>query len=234
VDGGRLRPIDPRHREAAATGSLRARLRENPASLLLLNGFFESGVADALARFLGEDAGYRSEYRLFSATGPVDEARWSSVDDRDRLWTVQRVAGAESSSILGRGAIEYVRVRSLLHSTECRSFLEVVSSRSLGDAWGVGACRLDAGDYVRPHRYDPATCGLRLEVFLSPEWDPAFGAELCVIDQHERVTRLPALFNCAVVLDTSVGNTYYVAPRRQGGFHVPRLSLEACYRPSGG
>jgi hypothetical protein len=231
VELGRLRAIDPRHREAAATGSLRDSLEMHPANLLVLSGFFVSEVAERLAGFLGEEARYRIERRLFSSPDPVDEARWATANDHDRLSSVRRVAGAGSSPALGRGAIEYLRVRSLLGSGGFRSFLEIVSGRALAGTWGVGACRLDAGDFVRPHRYDPGTCQLRLEVFLAPRWQAGSGGDLCVIDDHERVTCIPALFNRAVVLDTSLGNTYLVAPRRHGGVAVPRLSLEASFGP---
>jgi hypothetical protein len=233
VELGRLREVDPRHREAAAAGSLRESLEMHPANLLVLDGFFVSDVAERLAGFLREEARYRIERRLFSSPDPVDEVGWATANDHDRLSSVRRVAGAESSSVLGRGAIEYLRVRSLLGSGGFRTFLEIVSRRALADAWGVGACRLDAGDFVRPHRYDPWTCRLRLEVFLSPRWDAAFGGDLCVIDHHERVKRVAPLFNRAVVLDTSVGYTYLVAPRRQSGVAVPRLSLEASFGPGG-
>jgi hypothetical protein len=204
-----------------------------PANLLVLNGFFVSGVAERLAGFLRDEARYRIERRLFSSPDPVDEARWVTANDRDRLSFVRRIAGAGSPSALGRGVIEYLRVRSLLGSEGFRSFLEIVSGRALEDVRGVGACRLDAGDFVRPHRYDRRNCRLRLEVFLSPRWHAASGGDLCVIDHHERVTRVPPLFNRAVVLDTSVGYTYFVAPRRHGGVTVPRLSLEASFGPGG-
>lgn len=93
---------------------------------------------------------------------------------------------------------------------------------------------MEPGDFVRPHRYDSATCELRLQVFLSPNWDVASGGELCVIDHHERVTRIPAVFNTAVVLDASVGNTYLVAPIRPDTGHVPRITLGASFGPAGG
>ena len=230
---GRLRAIDPRHREAAATGSLRDSLETHPASLLVLSGFFVSDVAERLAGFLREEARYRIERRLFSSPDPVDEARWVTANDHDRLSSVRRVAGAGPSSALGRGVVEYLRVRSLLGSGGFRSFLEIVSRRALAEAWGVDACRLDAGDFLRPHRYDARKCRLRFEVFLSPRWDAASGGDLCVIDHHERVTRISPLFNRAVVLDTSVGYTYLVAPRARGGVAVPRLSLEAGFGPGG-
>lgn len=229
--GGRLRAIDPEHLEAAASGGFRERLRSQPGGLLRIDRFFVSGVADDLARFLGEEARYRSEHRLYSAAHPVDHGSWTSADDRDRLSAVKRVANVEASSVLGRGTIGFVRVRSLLHSAEFRSFLETIASASLGNAWAVGACRLDAGDFIRPHRYDPGACRLRFEVFLSPRWEATFGAELCVVDKEERITRVPALFNRAAVLDTSMGSTYFVAPRRPRDVAVPRLSLEARYTP---
>lgn len=228
---GGVRAIDPRHREAAATGSLRHSLERHPANLLVISGFFVSDVAERLAGFLREEARYRIERRLFSSPDPVDEARWAMSNDHDRLSSVRRVAGAGSSSALGGGVIEYLRARSMLGSGGFRSFVEILSGRALADARGVGACRLDAGDFVRPHRYDPRTCRLRLEVFLSPRWDAASGGDLCVIDHHERVTRVPPLFNRAVVLDTSFGYTYLVVPRRHGGDAVPRLSLEASFGP---
>jgi hypothetical protein len=222
--------LEPGHLEAASSGLLREAVRTRPGNLVRLNPFFLAGIAERVARFLSDEACYRQEFRLFSSPDPVDEQRWAATDDRDRLSAVRRVAGAKAGRALGPGALAYLQLRQALEM-RMRPFLELASGKYLGEAWDVGACRMEPGDFVRPHRYDPASCQLRLEVFLSRRWDIAFGGELCVIDNHERVTRIPAVFNSAVLLDAAVGNTYLVSPMRPEAGLAPRISVGVSFRP---
>lgn len=222
--------IDPEVLDAAASGALRDAIRSHPAGLALLPSFFVPTVAERLSHFLNEEARYAREFRLFSIADHVDEERWEAAEDRDRMSTFGRVSGVEPVSALGPGALAYLQVRRELEGSGSRRFLEAAFGRPLGRAWTVEARRMLLGDFVRPHRYDLAVCRVRLEVFLSPEWQAAYGGELCVIDAQERLARGPAEYNSAVLLDVSVENTYLVSPIRYEAGNVPRISLGVCLR----
>lgn len=199
-----------------------------PAPCRSIDGFLMRRVSDELAGYLAGGAVWGTAYRLFSDPHQVSPERWGAVSDADRLSKTRVVVGPgdEPSS---PGAVRYVRLLHLMRSAAFRSLIARVGGTGLRPIHELTTWSLVDDDFVRPHRYDPATCGLRASLCLSTGWRPALGGGWCVSDDQERLIRVPFRHNTLLVLDVSSGATHWAAPSRDATSDLARITVSACF-----
>lgn len=199
-----------------------------PAVCRSFDGFLRRWVADELAQYLARGAVWETVYRLYTDPHQVSRERWRAVTDTERLSRTKVVVGAGDAPS-SAGAVRYVRLLHLMRSPAFRSLIARVGGAELRPIHELTTWCLATDDFVRPHRYDPATCGLRASLCLSTAWRPALGGAWCVVDDQERLTRVPFRHNTLLVLDASAGATHWAAPSRDPTDGIARITVSACF-----
>ena len=193
-----------------------------------VDGFLVARLAEDLADFLTNGAIMERSYRLYSDLDPVPPDRWMAARDTDRFANVTTVVGMGDDP-LSAGAVSYVRLLQMLRSGAFRAFLERISRTDLEPIHELTTWCMTADDFVRPHRYDPASCGIRVSLCLSMGRDPELGGAWCVLDGQERLTRVPFRQNALLVMDASAGATYWAGPIRDTVRGIARFTVSACF-----
>jgi len=192
-----------------------------------LDGFLVPRVADELADFVS-GARLQPMYRLYTEPEPVPRSRWIGAREVDRFVQAASVSGVGDDGT-SDGAIRYLRVLHMLRSEAFRKLVGTFRGKSVGSIHELATWSMTAGDFVRPHRYDVDTCDVRVELWLSTRWDDDLGGALCVVDDQERRTQVPFRHNRLILLDPSVGATFWVAPIRPAAAGSKRAAVIACF-----
>jgi len=206
-----------------------APVSEKGSACLLLDGFLTAQVGDELADFVTNDARLEPAYRLYSGLQPVPPERWANATETDRFAKAAAVAGAHGDRALSSGAVRYVRLLHMLRSQAFRDLLETIRGTRVEPTHELAAWSMTADDFVRPHRYDAGTCGVRAELWLSTGWGRSLGGALCALDVQERVTRIPFRHNALLLMEPSAGATFWVAPIRRAAVGAARVTVAACF-----
>lgn len=179
--------------------------------LVVIDAFLVAPVADRLAQFLQHEAIFEHEYGLYSTDGAVPRDRWEAAGDDDRFFRYGRLVGVSHEHRLSENVLTYLHFRHAFQQPPCRDYFELLSGMALTGSDDVGAHRLVAGDYLRPHSDDNRNRALAIVLYLTPGWQSAWGGELSVLDSDGELGRIEPAFNRLVAFDVH-GTTHAVAP----------------------
>jgi Rps23 Pro-64 3,4-dihydroxylase Tpa1-like proline 4-hydroxylase len=110
-----------------------------------------------------------------------------------------------------------------------RFFFEQVTGIKLGMSDDFGSHSMSVGHFLKPHDDDNRNRRLALVLYLSPDWESAYGGSLHIIDQGGSETVVPATYNSLVAFDTRAGTTHYVAPIAESAGDRRRVTIGGWY-----
>jgi hypothetical protein len=185
---------------------------DHPARLAVLDGFLQHHIAEALARFLADHARFELEHGLYSVEGAVPEATWAAAADDDRFFRYGRLVGVPDDRQLEDDVLTYLGFRAGFQDPRFRGFFERISGLALTGSDDVGAHRMQAGDFLRPHSDDNRSRALALVLYLTPAWEGSWGGQLLVTHPSGVEVRIEPTFNRLVAFDVRADTSHSVAP----------------------
>ena len=221
--------IADQHLDATVIASYREAFQSHPARMTVIRDFLRDDVAARLSRFLLREADYQVEYGIYSVEGAVPEDRYEAADGSDRFFRMHRLAGIPPEHRMSMNALTYLKLRETFQQPAFESFFEDLTGMTLGASDDFGVHSMRAGDYLRPHSDDNKDRALALVMYLTPDWDPAFGGSLHMIDGDGNETRVDAEYNSIVLFDVLAGTSHSVAPVEPSAGDAARVTIGGWY-----
>ena len=222
--------IQPQHLQEDVLFSYRKSFEEHPARFVVLKQFLTDPMAERLAKFLKDEAEFRSEYGLYSVEDEaVSEEKWQVATDEDRFFRLSKITGAPPQYRLSPNMLTYLQFRRAFQTEGFKSFFEELSGMELGWSDDFGSHSMKAGDFLRAHNDDNRNRRIALVIYLTPGWEPAFGGTLNIVDAQGRASKVEAEYNSMVVFDVAAGTTHFVEPIDPAAADRTRLTIGGWY-----
>lgn len=222
--------VQPQHLDEHAIRASREAFAGHPARLVVLARFLLEPIAERLNRFLATEAEYRIEHGLYSVEDRgVSEQDWLAAADQDRFFRIGKLVGTPPQYQMSPNALTYLRFRKAFQDPRLKGFFEEITDLPLGLSDDFGSHAMRKGDFLRPHSDDNRGRRLALVLYLTPDWGPAFGGALHMVDSRERVTKIDAEYNSVIAFDVLAGTTHFVAPVEPAAGDRVRLTIGGWY-----
>lgn len=221
--------IQPQHLEPQALRGYRHAFASHPARLVVLRSFLLDAVAAKLGRFLAAEAEFRTEYGLFSVDQGVTEAEWQAAEPDDRFFRFGKLVGTPAQFQMSPNALTYLRFRQAFQDPRLKAFFEEMTDLPLGVSTDFGSHAMRGGDFLLAHSDDNRNRRLALVIYLSPDWDPAFGGALHMREAGGGVTRIEPEYNSIVAFDVKVDTMHFVPMIDAAAGERVRLTIGGWY-----
>ncbi|HEV8338901.1 MAG TPA: 2OG-Fe(II) oxygenase family protein [bacterium] len=202
--------IQSQHLDPEALRAYHQAFESHPSRLLVMRRFLIDAVAARLSKFLAAEAEFRTEYGLYSVDQGVTEEEWLAAEPADRFFRFGKLVGTPAQFQLSPNALTYIRFRQAFQDPRLKTFFEEITGLPLGASRDFGSHAMKGGDFLLAHSDDNRNRRLALVIYLSPDWDPAFGGALHMRDASGGVTRIEPEYNSIVAFDVKVDTTHYV------------------------
>ena len=225
--------IQPQHLEEPVLHDFRERFQANPARMGVIEDLLVEDKAAKLARFLATEANFTAEYGLYSVEGATDQEQWSAAEERDRFFRFGKLVGIAPEAQFSPNALTYLQFRKAFQDERFKAFFEAASGLDLGVSDDFGSHRMDQGDFLKAHDDDNKNRRLAIVLYLSPDWGPADGGALNVIDRIGDDHRVEARYNSEEMFDALAGSTHYVNEIRPTEDGRTRFTIGGWYHKPG-
>ena len=192
--------VQPQHLEPARIESYRQAAQQDPLGLVVVDDFLQRPVIDRVHRWLVDEAIFIRRYGLYSMKG-AERSDWLRASDEDRFFTYDLTVGVQPQYRMSPNWLTYL---TLEHTLEQRPALELFSAIADVELTGTDPIHVHShapGDYLKIHNdqvEDRRLCGT---LFLSPDWQPGYGGELCLFDQDKQERLFAPRYNRLILFD---------------------------------
>lgn len=215
--------IDARHFEDGAMADYRARYDAHPSHVLMIRDFLGAETVAAVARFLGEQATWRTVYHVNSGDR-VDRAAWDAAPASDRFYTAGLLDEEATAAAAGPDADVYRAMIAAFAHPDYLRWIEALTGFTLGRL-GMVARAFRRGEFAGAHVDDAADRRLAWTLYLTPGWRPSYGATLFMMGQGGDVTPVPAAYNTLVIFDATVKTLHRVTAVTDAAGDRARISV---------
>ena len=129
-------------------------------------------------------------------------------------------------------ALSYLQFRQTFQRPEFAAFFAAVTGLELGASDDFGVHAMGVGDFLRAHSDDVKNRRIALVIYLSPEWDPAFGGTLVLTNPDGTDTRVEPRYNSIVIFDVLAKTSHLVEPITPEAGERSRFTIGGWYPSS--
>lgn len=199
--------ISSEHAEVAA-----ARYDQHPLRLVQLENVLVRPAADTIDQVLSSQAEFGPIYGLYKRAEPlVDHATWSSADEKHRFFHYEKLSGFQPGCDT-TNLQTFFKVRQYLSSDTFCDLARTVTGENLLPVESATVQRLRQGHYLRAHHDQQNDRKVAFILYLSPDWDPAYGGQLTIKGREGEVARVEPLYNSLVLFDVAHHRHHYIEP----------------------
>ncbi|MGH9198876.1 MAG: 2OG-Fe(II) oxygenase [Acidimicrobiia bacterium] len=224
--------IQPQHLDPETLRRYRQAFASHPSRLVVLRKFLVDAVAAKLSKFLATEAEFRTEYGLYSVDQGVTEEEWQAAEPAGRFFRFGKLVGTPAQFQMSPNALTYLRFRQAFQDPRLKAFFEEISDLPLGVSTDFGSHAMKGGDFLLSHSDDNRNRRLALVIYLSPDWDPALGGALHMLDASGSVTRIEPEYNSIVAFDVKVDTMHFVPMIDAAAGERVRLTIGGWYHQS--
>ncbi len=213
--------LQSQHLEPSVIKKYQHSFRNHPNRILRIKNFLKPAVAERLSDFALNEAQYRRIYALHANNGRlVSYKTWQAAKRKQRLyccWEAER--HIKDKYRLSQNWLTYMF---WLHHIDNNSsaflqFMQSVTGYTLESIEPITLRKMAQGDYLGKHADRRQKRCLAWLLYLSDDWQEAFGGSLQINDSDKNTVDYPPLYNSLLIFDVY----------KQQSHNVPALNAAA-------
>ena len=212
------------HLEAARIECYRREAQQDPAGLMVLDDFLQRPVIDKVHRWLVDEARFDRRYGLYS-TMVAQRADLLQASEEDRFYTYDVTIDVRPEHAMSPNWLTHLTLEHALGQQPSLEFFGAIAGVPLTRTEPIHVHAHAADDYLKIHSDRVRDRRLCATLFLSPDWQPGYGGELCVVDGAQEEGRFAPRYNRLILFDPEKKPLHRVAGHTPKATEWKRFSL---------
>ena len=216
--------VQPQHLEPARIESYRREAQRDPVGLVVLDDFLQRPVIDNVHRWLVDEARFDRRYGLYSIK-VAQRSNWLRASEEDRFFTYDVSIDVPPRHAMSPNWLTYLTLEHALGQRPSLEFFGAIADVPLTGIEPVHVHAHAPGDYLKIHNDKVRDRRLCATLFFSPDWQPGYGGELCLIDEDQKERPFAPRYNRLILFDPEKKPLHRVAAHTPEARGWRRFSL---------